>query len=49
MPKSLFRRKRTVAYVAGGLLIPSAGLVVGPLPGECCHGGTDHRTRRQMC
>jgi chitosanase len=39
MPRSLFRRKRTVAYVAGGLLIPSAGLVIGLLPASAGTAG----------
>jgi chitosanase len=39
MPGSLFRRKRTVAYVAGGLLIPTAGLVIGLLPASAATAG----------
>jgi chitosanase len=39
MPRSPFRRKRTVAYVAGGLLIPGAGLLVGLLPASAATAG----------
>jgi chitosanase len=39
MPRTLFRRKRTIAYVAGGLLIPSAGLVFGLLPASAATAG----------
>jgi chitosanase len=39
MPGSPFRRKRTVAYVAGGLLIPTAGLVIGLLPASAATAG----------
>jgi chitosanase len=39
MPKRLYRRKRTVAYVAGGLLIPGAAVIYGLLPASAATAG----------
>jgi chitosanase len=38
-PRSLPRRKRTVAYIAGGLLIPAAALAYGLLPASAATAG----------
>ena len=38
-PRSLLRRKRTVAYIAGGLLIPGAALAYGLLPASAATAG----------
>src|ERR1700742_1788355 len=34
-----FRRKRTIAYVAGGLLVPAAALIYGLLPASAATAG----------